>query len=91
MTIVLEVWGDGDYGAMFVENEYGIEKAYEEAKAAGGYLEIPDPEDEDYMVAYVKIHEFGPVDSDFIDFIVDNFMDYDHMRAHDFHVMEASK
>ncbi|PAE24043.1 hypothetical protein [Bacillus sp. 7894-2] len=91
MTVVLEVWGDGDYGAMFVEDEYGVKKAYEEAKAAGGYLEIKEEDDPDWAAAYVKIHEFGPVDPEFIGFIVNEFMDYDRMKAHDFHVMEASE
>lgn len=89
--IVMRVWGDGDYAAVHIEQEVGIELAYEMAKAEGGYTEIKDPEDDQWVRAYVQIYEFGKVDPKFLGFLNDHFLDYDTCKHTNFYVMEVSE
>lgn len=80
---LLHVYGE-ECSAMFISDDFGIDKAYELAKQKGGQCVIQD----DYNYAKVKILEFGEVDPKFIDFIADNFIDYDNSKNKDFFIIE---
>lgn len=80
---VLHVCGE-EYSAMFISDKFGLEEAYKLAEQQGGSCIIED--DENY--AEVKVLEFGDVDPDFIDFITDNFIDYDNSKNEDFFIIE---
>lgn len=81
---ILHVYGD-EYSAMFVTDEFGLEEAYRLAEENGGACVI---QEDDYNFAKVKILEFGKVDPKFVDFIKDNFIDYDNSKNEDFFIME---
>jgi hypothetical protein len=94
---VLEVSGDSDYGAMiFEENNYDVKEMYDKTVQAGGELEIEvksnideEEEEESEETLYLKSHEFfGDVDIKFIDFIQDEFMDYDSCKCHNFFIVK---
>ena len=80
---ILYITGDGDFTAMIVEQEYGIDKAVELCESNNGsyILETDD------LYAELKIYEFGEVDTKFIDFIVDNFIDYDSSKNSNFYII----
>jgi hypothetical protein len=82
---LIDVQGDGDYAAMFIEDEYGVQKAYEEAKANGGYVGIPV---DDYDKAHVRVLTFNHVDPAFIDFIRQG-QDYDMAKHKNFYIIEG--
>lgn len=90
-TVVLLVYGDGDYGAMTFEQNFDPQKVYEEMVAEGKKRKIVVYDDPSYGEEdlYVAIYEFGPVDKKFVSFVVDEFMDYDAMKARDFYFVEA--
>lgn len=80
---ILHVYGD-EHSAMYVDDVFGLEKAYKLAKENGGKCII----DEDDGYAEVKVLEFGNVDEKFVSFINNNFIDYDRAKDEDFFVME---
>jgi hypothetical protein len=88
---ILHVWGDGDYGAMYVEDEYGVQRAYNEAKDIDGCLAIYSPDDDRYPEAYVEVLEFGEVDPKFVSFIEENFMDYDRSKGENYFVIHEEE
>lgn len=89
---VLFIEGDGDYDAMTIEELYSI-----------GYLvelldnKVDEPyalERQDgvvYFSATITIKEFGDVDPAFIDFMLDNFVDYDTTKARNFHILREEE
>ena len=81
---IIHVYGDDEYAAMFIEDEYGIERAYKEAIENGGKVEITGDE---FQQAYVQVKEFGEVDSNFIDYIRDQ-QDYDMAKHTNFFVID---
>lgn len=81
---IIHVRGDGDYAAMFIETEYGVQKAYEDAVANGGQIEI----EEDFNHAEVTVMEFGAVDPKFISYLTDKVLDYDITKHNGFFVIE---
>ncbi|MBU8885970.1 hypothetical protein BGM27_09055 [Bacillus sp. FJAT-27001] len=83
---IINVYGDGDYAALFIEDEYGIERAYKEAVANGGKVSI---EGDDYQPVYVEVLEFGAVDEKFIAYIRDK-QDYDMAKESNFFVIDES-
>ncbi|MGO0707838.1 hypothetical protein [Bacillus velezensis] len=84
---IINVYGDGDYAAMFIEDEYGVERAYKEAVANGGKVSI---EVDDYQQVYVEVLEFGAVDEKFIAYIRDK-QDYDMSKHSNFFVIDEAK
>ena len=80
---VLYITGDGDFTAMIVEEEYGIDKAVELCESNNGSY-IIDTED---LYAELKIIEFGEVDPKFVDFIQDKFIDYDYSKYSNFYII----
>ena len=85
MVRVLFISGDGDFAAMSVEQDYGIDKAIQLCEENGGSYTIDD--DEKRVYADLKIIEFGEVDPKFIDFIEDKFIDYDFAKNTNFYVI----
>ncbi|ATO12204.1 hypothetical protein ACJGE4_15425 [Bacillus velezensis] len=83
---IINVYGDGDYAASFIEHEYGVERAYEKAVANGGKVSI---EGGDYQQAYVEVVEFGAVDEKFIAYIRDK-QDYDMTKHSNFFVIDEA-
>lgn len=73
----------GDFAAMEIEDDYGVEKAYEVAKKNGGSAKI---ELESGDTALVKILEFGDVDPQFVEFVRE-MQDYDITKAENFFVI----
>lgn len=82
---ILHVTGSGDYTAAKIEDDFGVENAYQIAKENGGKAEIEL--DNEYDIAYVTILKFGAVDYEFIGF-VQNFIDYDYSKHENFFVIE---
>jgi len=88
-TIVLLVYGDGDYGAMDFEKNFDSNTVYKEMLAEGVTKKTLTYEDDGYYdEIYVSIHEFREVDPKFISFITNEFIDYDYSKAKDFHIIE---
>lgn len=89
-TVVLLVYGDGDYGAMTFEQNYDSQVVYENMVAEGVTEKTINYEDDDYgdEDLHVSIYEFGEVDPSFIDFMCNEFLDYDAMKRQDFHIVE---
>lgn len=73
-----------DYSAMHISDEFGIEKAIKLAEENGGSYIV----DNDEIYAELKILEFGEVDSNFISFIEDKFIDYDVSKGTDFFIIK---
>lgn len=80
---LLYITGD-EYSAMYVEKEIGINKAHELAAGNGGSYTYES--ETTYAEIYIK--EFGDVDPKFVDFIQDNFIDYDQSKDTDFFIIE---
>jgi hypothetical protein len=80
---ILYISGD-EYSAMSVEQEIGIPKAIELATSNNGKYTY----ESDETFAELKILEFGEVDSEFVEFIVDNFIDYDRAKDTNFYLIE---
>lgn len=89
-TMVLMVYGDGDYGAMTFEQNFSAQKIYEEMLEEGVTEKTVVYEDSMYgdEDLHVSLHEFGEVDVDFINYMVEEFMDYDSMKAKDFYILD---
>lgn len=79
--VFLYATGDGDFPAMTFEQDYNCQNFYEEMVKENVTKKIIDT-DEDYIV--VKILEFDAVDEQFITFIRNEIMDYDHSKHSDF-------
>lgn len=80
---VLHVYGE-EYSAMFISDKFGIERAYKLAEQNDGFCVLED----ENGYARVEILEFGDVDPTFIDFITDNFIDYDNSKNEDLFIIE---
>ncbi len=88
MTKVIRVYDDGDYGAMtFDQSGISVEDAYKAAKNNAGEWQYNIDGDE----VYVNSYEFGEVDQKFIDFIRNNFIDYDQSKACDFYIVKGDE
>lgn len=86
-TTILYVRGDGDYAAMIVEDEIGIDKMFEAAKENGGRIETEFSDDFGNSESIMAIIlEFGEVDPEFIGF-VQQMQDYDRSKAENFFVI----
>lgn len=87
-TMVLLVSGDGDYGAMYFEDNFDADVVYQNMLEEG-VTETTLVYDDGYgdENIYVKLHEFGEVDESFIGFMVDEFMDYDATKYKNFFVV----
>lgn len=88
---VLEVYGDGDYAAVSYEDavssgEVGALELFNKAKEAGKSLEYENEETDTYFT--YEAHEFGDVDSDFVDFVLNEICDYDYLKHHGMYVVE---
>ncbi|MED4579068.1 hypothetical protein P9480_09930 [Bacillus atrophaeus] len=81
---ILWIRGEGDYDALEIEREVGVDEAFKLAAGNGGsyYLEG------DAYSAMLYVKDFGPVDPKFVEFIRDNFIDYDRAKSEDFYVIE---
>jgi hypothetical protein len=88
-TVIMLVYGDGDYGAMTFEQNYDLQVVYEEMVAEGVKEKTIVHKDENYgdEDLYVSLIEFGEVDMDFINFIGDEFLDYDDQKRKDFYIL----
>lgn len=89
-TVVLLVSGDGDYGAMTFEQNYDAQVVYENMVAEDVTSKTIVYKDDLYgdEDLYVSIINFGEVDMEFINFIVNEFLDYDAMKRQDFHIVK---
>lgn len=84
-AVFLLVSGDGDYGAMYFEDNFNEQEVYKSMLAEGVKKKILTHEEKwGEESIYVSIHEFEEVDSKFVSFMVDEFMDYDYMKAKNF-------
>ncbi|MED3649980.1 hypothetical protein [Heyndrickxia sporothermodurans] len=88
MTKVLYVYGDGDYDVLSFNNNYNPQKVYEEMVAEGiTKKDLLDPEWDEESI-HVEIKEFGEVDSEFVSFMYNEFIDYDVTKAKDIFFVE---
>lgn len=83
---ILYVTG-GDFAALDVSDNYGIDKAVKLAEVNGGSATI----DEDGIYADITIQEFGRVDPKFVSFIFDNIQDYSISKDTDFFVIKEDE
>ena len=79
---ILHVYGE-EYSALNVEQEIGLDDAYQLAKANGGSVDIDN--DNGCYMASVDVLTFGEVDSKFVDFIRNSIMDYDDSKHENFY------
>lgn len=87
---VLFIEGDGDYDAMAFERHFeNLEAIAEEVAVRGGKVYYEDAGGE--FEVTVSVLEFGDVDSAFIDFMLDNFVDYDTTKARNFHILREEE
>lgn len=80
---ILFITGD-EHAAMRIEQDYGLDNAEQRARENGGTVVIND----ETVYAEIAIQEFGDVDVDFVDFVVNNFIDYDDSKTTNFWVIE---
>lgn len=73
-----------EYSAMFIRDEFGIERAFNWAKNNGGSCVIED----EHNYAEIKILEFGDVDEKFLDFLRKEVVGYDQSKHKDFFIIE---
>lgn len=87
-TSVLVVTGESDFGAKLFEDNYSPEQIYQEMIEAGVTEKVILHEEafNDEKI-YINLHEFGEVDSRFIELIVDDFIDYDFSKYKNFFVV----
>lgn len=83
---ILYVTGN-DYSASNVKEKMGIEKAVKFAKDNGGSITVNNDELEIYDTD-MTIFEFGEVDPRFVDFVLNELMDYDDSKHTNFYVIE---
>lgn len=90
-TVVLLVYGEGDYGAMHFQKNFDVQEVYEEMVEEGVKKRIVIYDDENYgeEEIWCRILEFGEVDSKFITFMLDEFVDYDQQKAKDFYIVKS--
>lgn len=87
MTIMLLVCGDGDYEAMYFEDNFEPQAVYAEMVREGATEKtlVYDTGHGYDVDIYVSIHHFGEIDSDFISFLFDNyFLEYDALKGRNF-------
>lgn len=87
VTRILYLNGDSDsYFALDVKKRFTNKDLLELAIQSGGihYFNY----DEDELDGSIELKEFKDIDSDFIKFIEDNFIDYDHSKHVDFIVLD---
>lgn len=72
----------GDYSALSFEENYSEQEVYEKMVIAGETFKALDHDDY-YIEVYIK--EFEDIDPKFIDFIRDNFIDYDMAKDYNFY------
>lgn len=78
--VFLYVSGE-EYSAMNFDDKYNSQDFYEQMLEEGVTKKTID---EDDVYADVEIKEFAAIDEDFIDFIRNNFVDYDVSKDTDF-------
>lgn len=87
MTRVLYLNGDSDsYFAMDAQDRFTDKDLLELAIQSGGihYFNY----DEDELEGSIELKEFTDIDPDFINFISNNFTDYDESKHSDFIVLD---
>ena len=90
---ILFISGDGDFDAMAFEQVYpnidkAIEKFFPEGHNGTATVTFKDKYEEEYeYTVRLSIKEFGSVDEKFIDWIVDEYVDYDLTKAKNFHIL----
>jgi len=87
---VLYVSGDGDFSALDFENKgfdnpQKLQKLWDEANRSES-KQVTIGIEEDYYIRG-KAYKFGEVDSKFIEFIQDKFMDYDESKSHNYYIV----
>jgi hypothetical protein len=89
---VLYVTGDSDYSALTFEqagydNNEKLQELWNKANSnPDKELEVIFPnEDDEQEVVYVTAYEFGESDSNFIEFLMDKFTDYDDLKCHNWY------
>jgi hypothetical protein len=87
-TSVLLVHGDGDYGAMYFEDNFDADVVYQNMLEEG-VTETTLLYDDGYGEEdiYVELYEFGEVDASFIDFMFNEFIDYDATKCKNFFIV----
>jgi hypothetical protein len=75
-TVFLHVKGD-DYSALNFEDNFNEDQVYKQMMAEG--VTTKTFESDDYYID-VRIIEFGEIDSDFIDFVKYQLIDYDNSK-----------
>lgn len=81
--IVLHIYGE-EYSALSVEQEIGINKAYQDAVSNGGKVTY----NTDDFYAECRVHRFTSVDPKFIEFINTHMIDYDRVKHENYYVIK---
>ncbi|HDR4373469.1 TPA: hypothetical protein QCP80_003299 [Bacillus cereus] len=88
--VFLLVSGDGDFDAMNFEKKFDKQEVYENMLKDGVTRTVVFNEEEwGVDNIYVSIHEFDVIDSEFISFMVTEFLDYDYLKAKNFYEVEV--
>lgn len=84
---ILFIDGDSDYDAMEFERRFeNLEEVARNVELRGGRVEYEDAGGE--FAATVSVIEFGDVDIAFVNFVIDNYIDYDMSKMRNFHVLK---
>lgn len=84
---ILVVDGE-DFAANYVEEQMGLQEAYELAVANDGYV---NTEIEGYIELTLEVKEFGYVDPAFIKFIRDEIQNYDMSKDNNFYLVDDNE
>lgn len=82
---ILEIKGDGDFAALQFEDDMGVDEA--KRIIANGQKIESDPDDEE-LSYYGVVHEFGQVDKNFFNFVMNEIVDYDYAKHHNLYILE---
>jgi hypothetical protein len=83
------VYGDGDSGAVNFENNFNPNEVYKQMVSDGveEKMLIVDVGYGDETL-YASIHTFEAVDPEFVSFMIDEFLDYDQLKAKNFYEVD---
>ncbi len=86
---ILYVYSDDDFGALRFENEpsyfNNLKDLFKEAiSKVDNIIET----EIDGIRVFIEAFEFGPVDIEFVNFMIDRFVDYDSSKNSNFYIIK---
>ena len=89
MSTILLVYGEDDHAVISFEEMFNAQEVYENMVIEGVDRKSLTGECGD--IIYCKALKFGEVDRRFVTFIIDEFVNYDHLKAKNIYFVEEMK